>query len=120
MLGARLQKTFVVAEVDLAPAMYPDIPKPPVLASARALQWAELVAMTALGGCAVGAGFELDHIAPAALSTHVVVTAWCEHAEGRRSSWAVELIEAGGQLLAYGRLRFVLVDLQQFIARLSR
>lgn len=120
MLGTRAQKMFVVTEDDLAPTMYPDIPKPPVLASSRALQWAELVAMTALGGCAVGAGFELDHVAPAGLSAAVVVTAWCERAEGRRSSWAVEIMEVSGRLLAYGRLRFVLVDFQRFITKLAR
>lgn len=119
MLGARLQKSFTVTEADLASTMYPDLCKPPVLASARALQWAELVAMTALGGCAVGCGFELTHVAPAGLETAVDVTAWCSAALSRqRYRWHVEL-NAGGRLLAYGQLVFKLVDLSAFAKRLT-
>lgn len=116
-MGARHQRTFTVTDDDLASTLYPDLCKPPVLASARALQWAELVAMTALGGCAVGAGFELAHVAPADPGTAVVVTAWCVAAQERRSRWAVELIKPGGRLLAYGHLSFVLIDLQRWLDR---
>lgn len=121
MLGTRHQRTFTVTEAELADGLYPELLKPPVLASAVALQWAELVAMTALGGCAVGCSFELTHVAPVGLGAAVEVTTWCVAAINRLHCWHAELHAVEPRrLLAYGRLSFKLVDLGRFVAQLER
>ncbi len=45
MIGARRTSTRRVTEVDLATSRYPDFVKPPVLATARLVEWCERAAM---------------------------------------------------------------------------
>ncbi|MGH3784288.1 MAG: thioesterase family protein [Pseudonocardiaceae bacterium] len=110
--------TRTVTEADLATELYPDLHKPPVLATARLLRWCEHAAMGGIDGCAVGAGVSLRHLAPAVLGSTVAVNACCTAVDGPRSRWSVTVHDAH-ELIATGELWFVVVDPERYRARLE-
>lgn len=65
MIGARRTITRRVTETDLVTNLYPDFVKPPVLATARLVEWCERAAMEEMGECSLGTKMHVSYIAPA-------------------------------------------------------
>jgi predicted thioesterase len=116
MVIARRTITHNVTHDDLATTLYPDLNKPPVLATARLLQWCELAAMEELGSCSVSTNASLTQVAPAVLGTRVTVSAVCTNMTGSRSIWYVTAC-ADTELIARVTLQFVLIDAQRYTAQ---
>jgi predicted thioesterase len=115
MLGTKRMATRTVRLEDLATARFPRLSKPPVLATARLLEWCEDVAMQAIDGCAVGAGFTMLHTSPAIVRSTLTIDVECIEVAGEQSTWEVQVTDAYG-IVARARLVFAKIDLNRYVA----
>jgi predicted thioesterase len=116
VLSARRTITREVGPEDLATALYPTVCKPPVLATARLLQWCELAVMKAMDGCVVGTDMAINHLAPVVLGASVVIDATCIRHDGPRTAWEIQCRDAFGRF-ATAYLAFQSIDLERYTAR---
>lgn len=116
MIGARCTIARRVTEADLVTSLYPDFLKPPVLATARLVEWCERAAMEVIDGCSLGTKMHMSHFAPAVIGGLVTVTAVCTGMSGSYSEWQVTARDEH-ELIAQGTLGFVVVDMERYFSR---
>lgn len=116
MVIARRTVTHRVTHDDLATSLYPGLGKPPVLATARLLQWCELAAMEELGNCSVSTSASVTQVAPAMLGARVTISAVCTNVTGARSIWYVTACDDTGTI-ARVTLQLALIDARQYSAQ---
>lgn len=116
VIGARRTITRRVTEVDLATSLYPDFVKPPVLATARLVEWCERAAMEEIGECSLGTKLHVSHIAPTVLGGLVTITAVCAGMSDSYSEWRVAARDEH-EVIALGTLGFVVVDMERYLSR---
>lgn len=107
-----------VMEEDLATSLYPELRKPPVLATARLVRWCEQAVMETIGGCTAGFKVNVRHLAPAVLGGWLIVKAGCVAVDGPATCWSVTAHDEH-ELIATGDLGFVLLDYERYQARLE-
>lgn len=97
----------------------------PVLATPRALAWCEEATMAAIADhmpadeTSVGMRVSLDHVKPTLVGTKVTAIAEVERVDGRRITFAVDLIDDTGEQVAFGRVVRVTVNTATFLDRLE-
>jgi predicted thioesterase len=96
----------------------------PVLATPRLLALAEAATVQALDGAlmpgqtSVGTSVRLEHTAASPVGMRVTVTAQLTGVDGRRVTFAIEAVDAGGTVVGLGTVERVVVDRAKFLARL--
>jgi fluoroacetyl-CoA thioesterase len=96
----------------------------PVLGTPRLLALAEAATVQALDGAltpgqtSVGTSVRLEHTAASPVGMRVTVTAQLTGVDGRRVTFAVEAVDAGGTVVGLGTVERVVVDRAKFLARL--
>lgn len=117
MIGAVGSIELTVSDTDTAIAYGSgDVP---VLATPRVLALAEEAAVAALashladGQTSVGIHAELHHVKATQVGGEVVATAAVAESDGRKISFEIEVLE-GGEKVAYGTHRRVVVDRERF------
>ena len=96
----------------------------PVLATPRLLALAEAATVQALDGAlmpgqtSVGTSVRLEHTAASPVGMRVTVTAQLTGVDGRRVTFAIEAVNAGGTVVGLGTVERVVVDRAKFLARL--
>lgn len=116
--------TFHVTEADTAVALGSgDLP---VLATPRVVAWLEAATLEAAryelrpGETTVGSQVAVRHKAPSAVGSSVVVAARLASVDGRRLTFDVDATdEASGRVVAEGVISRAVVDVEEFLARLS-
>lgn len=116
MVIARRTINHQVSHDDLATTLYPNLDKPPVLATARLLQWCELAAMEELGNCSVVTSASVTQVAPAVLGARIIISAVCTNVTGPRSIWYVTASD-DTELIAQVTLQLGLIDARQYPAQ---
>ena len=117
-LAARIERQ--VTDLDTAVALGSGDVE--VLSTPRVLAWAEAACVEAIsehmdqGQTSVGMRMQIDHVQPAAVGSHITITAAVERVEGRRLTFAVEASDHRG-VIASGRVVRVLVDCDRFLER---
>lgn len=114
--------TLKVSEADLAIAFRSgDVP---VLATPRLVALTEEATVAAVaselepGTTTVGMRVHVDHLKPSAIGTEVVATAILERVDGRRLTFAVEVVDTDA-VIAQGQVIRVLVNTERFLERLQ-
>jgi predicted thioesterase len=120
--GLRSRLERVVTDSDTASALGSgDVP---VLATPRLLAWAEAATVAALGGhldadaTSVGSRVVLEHRVASAVGATIVVTAELVAVEGRRLRFSVSARDADDRMVAVGEVTRVVVERDQFLAKL--
>ena len=96
----------------------------PVLATPRLLALAEAATVQALDGAlmpgqtSVGTSVRLEHTAASPVGMRVTMTAQLTGVDGRRVTFAIEAVDAGGTVVGLGTVERVVVDRAKFLARL--
>jgi fluoroacetyl-CoA thioesterase len=96
----------------------------PVLGTPRLLALAEAATVQALDGAlmpgqtSVGTSVRLEHTAASPVGMRVTVTAQLTRVDGRRVTFAIEAVDAGGTVVGLGTVERVVVDRAKFLARL--
>ena len=120
LLGRTATREFVVSAGDTAEAVGSG--SLPVLGTPVLLAWCEATTCAALdlpaGRTSVGTRVALEHLAPSAVGTTVLVTASVAYADGRLVRFAVEARQ-GDALVGSGEITRVVVDAERFLSRLS-
>lgn len=108
-----------VTEADLAPTLFPELRKPPVLASARLLRWAEEAAMAVIKVPCLGTDFVGKHADCAVLGARVVFQAQCIFHVLRDCTWRVVAwwSENPADPIASFTLGFRLIDMDEYTLR---
>lgn len=94
----------------------------PVLATPRLIALCEEATMAALAGslnegCStVGVGFQIEHISPCAVGTHIVAEAHLDRIEGRKLLFTVSARDSRG-LVAAGKVTRVIVEVERFMEK---
>lgn len=119
--GAQARASFRVSELDTASALGTgDVA---VLATSRALAFCErstfeaLRATTEAGSTSVAMRVNFDHIRAVSVGCEVTALATLERVEGRRYVFVVSLLDAGGEVVASGRIVRVVVNTDDFLDR---
>jgi len=114
--------TLEVTEADTAASLGSgDLP---VLGTPRLLAWAEQATCQVAGDLlgpgqtSVGTRVQLEHLLACAVGTVVRVRADLAHRDGRLLEFDVTATNDSGRLLATGRVRRVVVDVERFLARI--
>jgi fluoroacetyl-CoA thioesterase len=96
----------------------------PVLGTPRLLALAEAATVQALDGAltpgqtSVGTSVRLEHTVASPVGMRVTVTAQLTGVDGRRVTFAIEAVDAGGTVVGLGTVERVVVDRAKFLARL--
>ena len=96
----------------------------PVLGTPRLLALAEAATVQALDGAlmpgqtSVGTSVRLEHTAASPVGMRVTVTAQLTGVDGRRVTFSIEAVDAGGTVVGLGTVERVVVDRATFLARL--
>ena len=120
--GLRAETENKVAEADTAQALGSgDVA---ALATPRVVAWCESASIAALGDTldggrtTVGMRVQLEHIAPSPVGAVVQTESILERVEGRRLTFTVSVRE-DGRLMAAGKVTRVVVDRDDFLAKLD-
>lgn len=120
--GLRAEVVTLVSEADTAESLGSgDVA---ALGTPRVVAWCESASMAALGDAldsdrtTVGMRVQLEHIAPSPVGATIQTESVLEKVEGRRLTFTVSVREAG-QLVAAGKVTRVVVDRDEFLAKLD-
>jgi fluoroacetyl-CoA thioesterase len=121
-VGRRAEVTVQTGPQDTATALgsgdVPVLDTPRLLALAEAATVRVLDGALAPGQTSVGTSVRLEHTAASPVGMRVTVTAELTGLDGRRVTFAIEAVDAGGTVVGLGTVERVVVDRDKFLARL--